>query len=226
MLRHTYTRLAQYGRALAEWKNRFLKENAQFPRGGEGTQGEGVQVAPVRSRPVNELEVASGPRIATGSGSSPAPRTTWPTVTWAEKLGASNAPYLVRWVVDFTKFSLRLHRWNGDDDLRNPHDHEWDFWTILVCGQMWDRTPGETGGYVEGVPSSWVDTPRKQLIPEFFPAEHRHSVRVGPRGAWTIMLCGPKRRRWGFWVPKKGGKDRGTVRFRNRNKYFLTYGHH
>jgi len=87
---------------------------------------------------------------------------------------------------------------------------------------MWDRTPGPNGGYSDG----FVETPRKKLEAEHFEAEHRHSVRVGKRGAWSLLLCGPEKREWGFWTPKRGGKDKGTVRFRHRNKYFHTHGHH
>lgn len=49
-------------------------------------------------------------------------------------------------------------------------------------------------------------------------ALHRHTVIPGPRGAWTLMITGPRSRAWGFW-PSPG-------RFVKANKWFLTRGHH
>lgn len=147
-------------------------------------------------------------------------------LTWAERLGEDGNPYLVRWVLRLGRWSIRLHRWQASDDLRAPHDHEWDFWSVLLAGFAWDRRPGTTGGYVAGDPASWNDTARRWLVPEFFPAEHRHSLVVGPRGAWTLLLTAPRRREWGFWLPRRGGPLAGVVRFVRRNKYFRAHGHH
>lgn len=36
-------------------------------------------------------------------------------------------------------------------------------------------------------------------------------------GCWTVLLTGPEKRVWGFWVNGK---------FRKRNKYFYEHGHH
>lgn len=169
-----------------------------------------------------------------GVGSNPPPRTRrrvrgrrrwrWPRIIWRQRLGKPGDPYLIRWVVDVGRFSVRLHRWLGSDDLRAPHDHAWGFWSILIAGKMWDRTPGQSGGYTGDRP--FLERARRWLRPEYFTAEHRHSVRVGPKGAWSILLTGPEEREWGFWTPRRGGPDRGIVRFRHRNKYFHTNGHH
>jgi hypothetical protein len=42
-------------------------------------------------------------------------------------------------------------------------------------------------------------------------------VVVDPGGCWSLVLTGPKRRRWGFWVKDK---------FVKANKYFLSFGAH
>lgn len=176
----------------------------------------------------------SGGRVLRGteaSSSSPhsdqsVARWRWPKFVLGQRLGDPKKPYLRRWVIDFGACSFRLHHWMSSDDLRAPHDHAWDFASMLFKGTLIDRVPGDTGGYVEADPTSWRDIPRQLFIPEFFSAEHRHSVVAGPLGAWTLMFCGPERRNWGFWTPRKGGRDKGTVRFRNRNKYFRTHGHH
>ncbi len=191
---------------------------------GVEVQGQDNGVAPWKPVSVNTPKVA---------GSSPVPRTPrrrvepskwrFPRLTWGQDLVDPAQPYLTRWVLDFGRFSIRLHHWHASDDLRAPHDHAWNFISILLAGSMLDRTPGSSGGYTGEPPT---DTPRRWLRLDRFKAEHRHSVVVGPKGAWTLLLTGPIRREWGFWVPRLGGKLQGLVRFRHRNKYFHTFGHH
>lgn len=113
-------------------------------------------------------------------------------------------PYLRRWVLDFKYFSIRLHHWYSSDDLRNPHDHAWDFITFII-----------KGGYTNVSPEG--DEYCKAGSFHIRKAEHQHSVKVDSGGCWTLMFCGPERRRWGFWVNGK---------FRKRNKYFYEWGHH
>lgn len=110
---------------------------------------------------------------------------------------------MIRWVLDFGLFSIRLHHWRHSDDLRHPHDHAWDFITFILFGFYEDVTPNgneilHTGNI------------------KFRKAEHQHSVKV-TKDCWTLMITGPERRRWGFWVNGK---------FRKRNKYFFEHGHH
>ena len=144
-----------------------------------------------------------------------------PHCIWGQYLGEKTAPYLRRWVIDFGRFSIRLHHWLASDDLRAPHDHAWDFTSILLAGSLIDRTPGASGGYSHAEPVT--DTPRTRWSLTRYDAAHRHSVVVGPAGAWTLLLCGPEKREWGFWTARK---DNGVVRFRHRNKYFREHGHH
>lgn len=120
-----------------------------------------------------------------------------------EKLGNKESPYLVRWVLDFGRFSIRLHHWLSSDDTRNFHDHEWDFVSVVLFGKMVDRT-------AEG------DTIRPMFSVKKFKAEHQHSV-VIDKPCWSLLFTSKKRRTWGFWVNGK---------FRKRNKYFFEHGHH
>ena len=49
-------------------------------------------------------------------------------------------------------------------------------------------------------------------------AEHRHFVSVSKGGpVWTLLLTGPKKRNWGFWVNGK---------FKKANKYFFEHKKH
>jgi len=101
-------------------------------------------------------------------------------------------------------FSVRLHHWFGPDDDRAPHDHPWDFTTFVLKGGYTDASPD--GDQHLRAPA----IARRSAL-------HQHTVYPDPGGAWTIIVTGPKIRRWGFWVKGK---------FVKMNKYFLTYGHH
>jgi hypothetical protein len=51
----------------------------------------------------------------------------------------------------------------------------------------------------------------------FRPADHRHTVKVDPGGAWTVLVTGPPVRDWGFYV---------DGRFKRMRRYFRDHGHH
>lgn len=124
-------------------------------------------------------------------------------IIWREALGKTGCPYVIRWAIVTRWFSVRLHHWLRSDDLRHPHDHAWWFWSFVLWGRVWDRTLGG-------------DRERRWLSLSRFGPEHQHSV-VVHRPAWTLLLTGPERREWGYWVDGK---------FRRRNKYFFEHGHH
>src|ERR1700722_4369121 len=111
---------------------------------------------------------------------------------------------MTRWVLDLGLLSVRLHHWTGSDDDRALHDHPWWFVTLVLAGGY--RDVSEDGEDRVGPGSV-----------RFRRATYRHTVQVDPGGCWTLLLTGPERREWGFWV---GG------RFRKRNKYFYEHGHH
>jgi hypothetical protein len=123
---------------------------------------------------------------------------------FGQRLGKPECPYVRRWVFECRWFSLRLHHWLASDDQRHFHDHPWDYLTIVLRGGYVDVGP-------EGQRRLWAPTFA------FYRAEHQHSVVVNPGGAWTLLITGPERRPWGFWMNGK---------FRKRNKYFHMMGHH
>lgn len=125
-------------------------------------------------------------------------------IIWGQELGKSECPYIKRWVIDFTIFSLRLHHWYSSDDQRYFHDHPWWYISWVIFGSYIDRNPT-------------TNNIRKFGSIKYFPATHKHTVEVGNKGCWTFLITGPEKREWGFWVKNK---------FRKRNKYFFEYGHH
>lgn len=139
--------------------------------------------------------------IAEGVGSNPPPRTIF---TLGQQVGLPTCPYLKRWVADFGWFSIRLHRWQSSDDDRAFHDHPWWFITLVLRGSYVDVSPRGRDRLTAG-------SIRFRL------AEHQHTAEVERPGTWTLLITGPTKRRWGFWVNGK------LIR---RDKYFAVHGHH
>lgn len=134
-------------------------------------------------------------------GSSPSSPTIFIT---RDAVGLVECPYLHRWVLSTPWFSIRLHLWEESDDVRYFHDHPWWYWSWVLRGSYLNASP-------EG-----VDVVRAGSL-RYRPAGHRHSVVVLVRGTTTILITGPARRRWGFWV---------NGRLVKRDRYFAVYGHH
>jgi hypothetical protein len=121
-----------------------------------------------------------------------------------EELSCQTGVYVRRWRLETPFFSVRLHHWLHSDDKRYLHDHPWWFITVVL-----------SGGYTD------VSEDKKEHIKtgniRYRPALHKHSVHVDQGGAWTLLLTGPKTRKWGFQVSKK---------WKKANKYFLEHGAH
>lgn len=155
------------------------------------TGGEDVKVQSESSRHITDRQ----------RGSTPAPRTKF---RWKEELRCNTGVYVRRWYIETRWFSVRIHHWLHSDDDRNFHDHPWWFLTFVLQGGYKDFTP------------SGVEELRAGML-RYRPALHRHTVKVNSGGCWTILVTGPKVRKWGFWVGRK---------FRKSNKYFLEWGKH
>lgn len=110
-------------------------------------------------------------------------------IRWKEALGKPECPYLYRWTFIFFGFSLRIHHWLKSDDRRFFHDHSCDFVSIILKGQYKNVTPN--GEIIVKAGSRWKSN-----------AEARHYLDIPKEGAWTLLLCGRKRRNWGFWDKK------------------------
>lgn len=165
-------------------------------------------------------------------------------LTWAQDLGKPECPYLRRWVLNFGRFSIRVHHWHRSDDKRAMHDHPWWFWTLVLKGSYEDWTEGAICAACNGLgkrftrPVEYHDfvvcqacegrgfsLEREKMARgklSFRPALHKHTVNVAPGGCWTLLFMGPQIRHWGFYVRKKSGK----WKFKKANKYFLEEGHH
>jgi hypothetical protein len=82
-------------------------------------------------------------------------------------------------------FNIYLHELTAMTWHPKCHDHPWWFWTLL----LWN-------GYLEENDSGLVSYHAGQLL--YRPANYVHNV-VTPNGtSWSLILTGPKSRKWGF----------------------------
>ena len=133
----------------------------------------------------------------------------WFQIRWKEPLGKPECPYLYRWTLIIFGFSIRLHHWIKSDDRRFFHDHASNFISIILKGSYKNVVPDENSpdGKKE-IPvkagSIWKSNPTA-----------RHYLDIPKGGAWTLLLCGRPRHKWGFYV--NGHKWRPL-------RYFHKYG--
>jgi hypothetical protein len=86
-------------------------------------------------------------------------------------------------------FEVRVHHIKRPDRGRDPHDHPWNWRTIVmrgwydevVDGQVIHRAAGTTAGKRSN--------------------DAHHISAVAPGGVWTLFIVGPYRQKWGFHTP-------------------------
>jgi hypothetical protein len=117
-------------------------------------------------------------------------------------IGDGDKPYLRRWyIIPRNPFvNLYLHNFRCSDDDRALHDHPWWFFSLVLKGGYYEHRLGPlqwrpvgsiafrrpTTAHRVELESEWVATS----------GERRE------RPAWTIILTGPRTRRWGFYCPQ------------------------
>lgn len=103
-------------------------------------------------------------------------------------IGPADTPYMIRWTIISTPwFRIYLHKFVRSDYARALHDHPWSFASIILRRGYDEVTVVDTRSYHAG-----------NIL--FRPAEWRHRVVLrDDKPAWTIVFCGPRTRRWGFW---------------------------
>lgn len=146
---------------------------------------------------------------------------------WREPLGLQECPYMYRWVCNLGLFSVRLHHWLRSDDKRFFHDHPWVFLSIIIKGGYTDVS--SVGWYRGNVPITmqakygYLVHKDGEILEKdevtagairFRGANHSHYVEVPKGGCWSLLLCGPPVRKWGFWIK---GKFYRPLRFFSRH---------
>lgn len=102
-------------------------------------------------------------------------------------------PYLLRWFLVPRNPIINIYRHRFcQSDPGVPHDHPWHFASIVLRGRY--REIGERRTIVRH-PGSIA----------FRRASSRHRVELLGRPVTTVIITGPRCRRWGFWCPRPAG---------------------
>lgn len=118
-------------------------------------------------------------------------------------------PYLDRWFLTSKTHDrhqarrwmpgLLLHHIHRPDVDRFPHDHPWWFLGIVLNGGYLESRYDNTGIFTHQVK-------RRRFSMGFRRASSLHDIAELHGDTWTLILVGPKRRKWGFmtdqgWLP-------------------------
>ena len=113
----------------------------------------------------------------------------------APDIGADGDPYLDRLrIVQTPLFGIYLHHIHRPDREPDPHDHPWNFASLVLCGSYEETVrpdKRDTGRYVIR------RRPRWSLGAIGRDAAHIITAVGGP--LWTLVVTGPKAAEWGFW---------------------------
>lgn len=114
--------------------------------------------------------------------------------------GGSQTLYLRRFFILQTRwFKIFLHKICRSDDDPDPHDHPWNFATLILRGGYYDER------------HMWDGVERTELVGDkmtpgrvaYRKAEHIHRVRLldESKPTWTLVLLGKRVRKWTFVTP-------------------------
>ena len=112
-----------------------------------------------------------------------------------ELMGA--APYLVRWSLWLPfGWSIKLHQILRPDEDRCAHDHPWLFFRIILWGGYWEICGPEN---ILAHRKPWRPWAPWRIY--YCPPDFRHRITDLPHGqSWTLAICGPRVRVWGFFT--------------------------
>lgn len=117
-------------------------------------------------------------------------------------------PYLIRWHLLHTKwFRIMLHHIISSDPSFCPHDHPWNFWSIILRGGYVEHVyhvdfPTGVFGAIDMVGGRWRTItwyPAGRLLRRPAGTVHRLVLPLHSTGCWSLVVTGQKKRPWGFW---------------------------
>lgn len=88
-------------------------------------------------------------------------------------------------------FGVYIHRFDGPDPRLTLHDHPWNFTSLVLRGGYVERRlDPRTMEVNEAHRVRWVNRIRTH--------DFHAIVRLSRVPTWTLMLVGPRRRKWGY----------------------------
>jgi hypothetical protein len=95
--------------------------------------------------------------------------------------------------------SIRIHHILREDYDRHPHDHPWEWRTIVLRGWYWEHRLAFRD--VPGMFSVHFRPPGSTAAMSL--GEFHRISRVSPGGAWTMFITWGRPQSWGFYVDGK-----------------------
>lgn len=140
--------------------------------------------------------------------------------------------YLERWGISHKRIGgILLHRMTAPDPGVDLHDHPWTFITIPLWGAyIEERADTRQAPIMARIAELHHDTCRRGVVtvvswlrPKRMRLDECHRIiRLKRKTVWTLVLNGPVRRGWGFYMPG-GYVDQytydATVRMQRRDLY-------
>lgn len=118
--------------------------------------------------------------------------------------------YLDRWGFQFDQIGrIFLHRMDAPDPGVDLHDHPWWFASIVLWGGYTElRADTRDAPLFAGMAEKWpttrrgVEVERRVGSVRTMRLDECHTiVRLHRRRCWTLVIGGPRRRKWGFYMP-------------------------
>ena len=105
--------------------------------------------------------------------------------------------YMGRWWLlqpsRWLPFSIRIHHIRLPDNDRNPHNHPWNFRSIVLRGWYTEELLLPDGGTRSQFAATGKTYTRKIN-------EYHRVADVGDGGVWTLFIMGRYQTKWGFMV--------------------------
>lgn len=113
--------------------------------------------------------------------------------------------YLVRWrLVDTPLFGLYVHHITAPDPQEDPHDHPWNFTSVVLKGwyvEAIHRIVPDFNARGSRAHFSGVNRWRLGSVHRMQSGGVAHRIVQHAPSTWTLILRGKRTREWGFWTP-------------------------
>lgn len=124
---------------------------------------------------------------------------------------ADGRVYLERWGLSHPRIGgVLLHRMDAPDPGRDLHDHPWTFVTIVLWGGYTEERASARGApMLAQIADRWPETCQRGVVEKVRPFRPRrmrldecHTItELTRRTSWSLVINGPRRRTWGFFMP-------------------------
>lgn len=123
---------------------------------------------------------------------------------------ADGRVYLDRWGLAWDRVGrIFIHRMTAPDPGIDLHDHPWSFLTVVLWGGYVEqraniREAQDLAVIADAYPTCTrgVIEERRPFRPRVMRLDECHTIsHLLRRSCWTLVIGGPRRRRWGFYLP-------------------------